>query len=399
MGDLSGPNVLWQGELESWMDEHFIGQIWASLGYPVTVRLIRDKVTGESQKYCFLQFPSPELARQCLENFNGTPIPGVPGGSKFRLNSANGLSKAPGEVEYALFVGDLGREVNDHMLYSVFKDKYTSVKNAKVVMDPLTGNSKGYGFVRFSDEYDYQRSLSEMQGYHVGSRAIRVSMGNQSSKTPTGTQSTTNTVAAAIAIPDPLNSEYSNTNIYITGLPLSVSEQELIPHFVDYGHLNSVKVLPGKGVAFVNFSVPDAAAEAFRKTQGMVVNGVIPKISWAKATDKKNTGLIPSFATYQPVISPYAMPAYPAYAMPTYPAYPVAPIEPISTSVVSPIQVIPPKFARPPTPPPDPLEPISVMDENTRYLAQHQNVQINAIMSLYALPPSQTYPLPSPLLY
>ena len=34
---------------------------------------------------------------------------------------------------------------------------FTSVKNAKVVTDPVTGISKGYGFVRFVDENEKNR--------------------------------------------------------------------------------------------------------------------------------------------------------------------------------------------------------------------------------------------------
>jgi hypothetical protein len=34
------------GELEPWMDETFIRQVWYNLGEQVVVKLIRDKVTG-----------------------------------------------------------------------------------------------------------------------------------------------------------------------------------------------------------------------------------------------------------------------------------------------------------------------------------------------------------------
>lgn len=40
------------GELEPWMDETFIRQVWYNLGEQVLVKLIRDKVTG----YVFLSF-------------------------------------------------------------------------------------------------------------------------------------------------------------------------------------------------------------------------------------------------------------------------------------------------------------------------------------------------------
>ena len=41
--------------------------------------------------------------------------------------------------------------------------------------DAASGMSKGYGFVRFADEGESLRSLGDMNGMFVGSRAIRVS--------------------------------------------------------------------------------------------------------------------------------------------------------------------------------------------------------------------------------
>lgn len=77
----------------------------------------------------------PQLAKHCLDTFNGQamPVPDLPSKVYFKLNSAVGPTRnSGGGEEYCLFIGDLGREVNDHMLFSLFKEKYPSVKNAKV---------------------------------------------------------------------------------------------------------------------------------------------------------------------------------------------------------------------------------------------------------------------------
>ena len=49
------------GELEPWMDEFFVQHVWMTLGFPVQARVIREKGSGESQKYGFVQFGSPEV--------------------------------------------------------------------------------------------------------------------------------------------------------------------------------------------------------------------------------------------------------------------------------------------------------------------------------------------------
>lgn len=77
--------------------------------------------------------------------------------------------------EFSIFVGDLGPEVNEFVLVSLFQSRFPSCKSAKIMTDAMTGQSRGYGFVRFSDESDQQRALVEMQGVYCGNRPMRIS--------------------------------------------------------------------------------------------------------------------------------------------------------------------------------------------------------------------------------
>lgn len=77
--------------------------------------------------------------------------------------------------EFSIFVGDLGPEVNEFVLVSLFQSRFPSCKSAKIMTDAMTGQSRGYGFVRFSDEQDQQRALVEMQGVYCGNRPMRIS--------------------------------------------------------------------------------------------------------------------------------------------------------------------------------------------------------------------------------
>lgn len=46
-----------------------------------------------------------------------------------------------------------------------------------MILDSNTGKSKGFGFVRFGDEHEHARALTEMQHYRgLGSRPIRVAV-------------------------------------------------------------------------------------------------------------------------------------------------------------------------------------------------------------------------------
>jgi RNA recognition motif-containing protein len=164
------------GELAGWMDESFVRSIFSSvLNEPVQVKIIRDRHSGNAG-YCFVEFTSPEAAQKALQ-LNGSPVPNTD--RVFRLNWASGGGlvdrRDDRSPEYSIFVGDLGHEVNEFVLVALFQARFPSCKSAKIMTDQQTGQSRGYGFVRFSDEQDQQRALVEMQGVYCGNRPMRVS--------------------------------------------------------------------------------------------------------------------------------------------------------------------------------------------------------------------------------
>ncbi|QRW02264.1 RNA recognition motif protein [Ceratobasidium sp. AG-Ba] len=94
------------------------------------------------------------------------------------------------QLEFSIFVGDLAPETTNADLVAVFRNPllglrpdreprvirpFASCRSAKIMVNPETGISKGYGFVRFTDEADQQRALIEMQGLYCLSRPMRLS--------------------------------------------------------------------------------------------------------------------------------------------------------------------------------------------------------------------------------
>ncbi|GKE76023.1 polyadenylate-binding protein RBP45, partial [Tanacetum coccineum] len=59
-------------------------------------------------------------------------------------------------------------------LHETFSAHYTSVKDAKVVTDKLTGHTKGYGFVKFRDESEKIRATTKMNGRLCSTRSMRI---------------------------------------------------------------------------------------------------------------------------------------------------------------------------------------------------------------------------------
>ena len=164
------------GELEPWMDENFVKNVFTTVsGENVNVKVIRDRASGNAG-YCFVEFNTVEAATKAL-NLTGSNIPNSTRAFKLNWASGGGLvdRRDDRSPEYSIFVGDLGPEVNEFVLVSLFQARFPSCKSAKIMTDAVTGQSRGYGFVRFSDENDQQRSLIEMQGVYCGNRPMRIS--------------------------------------------------------------------------------------------------------------------------------------------------------------------------------------------------------------------------------
>ncbi|KAG6385566.1 hypothetical protein SASPL_154402 [Salvia splendens] len=166
---------LWIGDLQYWMDEAYLSSCFYSTGELVSAKVIRNKQTGQSEGYGFLEFRTHAAAETILQGYNGALMPNSE--QSFRLNWASlgaGDKRTDDSPEYTIFVGDLAGEVTDYVLQETFKAVYQSVKGAKVVIDRVTGRSKGYGFVKFGDEREQQRAMSEMNGVLCSTRPMRI---------------------------------------------------------------------------------------------------------------------------------------------------------------------------------------------------------------------------------
>ncbi|KUI65786.1 hypothetical protein VM1G_02182 [Cytospora mali] len=330
--------TLWMGELDSWMDEQFIKTLYQNqTGNDVNVKIIRDRGTGNAG-YCFVEFPSAEAANKALA-MNGTPIPGS-NNRHFKLNwaSGGGLIDRRDErgPEYSIFVGDLGPEVNEFVLVSLFQARFPSCKSAKIMTDATTGQSRGYGFVRFSDEGDQQRALLEMQGVYCGNRPMRISTATPKTRNHNpynnggapGGPMMGNPMQPGMGwgMPQPgpfypgggapygggmgsapMNqfTDPNNTTVFVGGLSGYVTEDELRSFFQGFGEITYVKIPPGKGCGFVQFVHRHAAEMAINQMQGYPIGNSRVRLSWGRSQNNSGVG-----TPYRPAPPPphYGMP-------------------------------------------------------------------------------------------
>lgn len=270
----------------------------------------------------------------------------------FKLNWASGGGLADRRddrgPEFSIFVGDLGPEVNEYVLVSLFQSRFPSCKSAKIMTDPLSGMSRGYGFVRFSDESDQQRALSEMQGVYCGNRPMRIStatpknkggpaqmggagMGMQGGHNPNmgyppqpgmGYPPMGNAYGGQGAQQQPMNqfTDPNNTTVFVGGLSGYVTEDELRSFFQGFGEITYVKIPPGKGCGFVQFVQRHAAEMAINQMQGYPIGNSRVRLSWGRSQNNSGPAGTPYRPAPPPPVYPMGMP--PAGGYGSFPGYP-----------------------------------------------------------------------------
>ena len=269
--------TIWIGDLHHWMDENYLHRCFASTGEISSIKVIRNKQTGLSEGYGFVEFYSHATAEKVLQNYAGILMPNTE--QPFRLNWATfstGDKGSDNVPDLSIFVGDLAADVTDSLLHETFASVYPSVKAAKVVFDANTGRSKGYGFVRFGDDNERTQAMTQMNGVYCSSRPMRIgaatprkSSGHQQGGLSNGTANQS-------------EADSTNTTIFVGGLDPNVSDEDLRQPFSQYGEIVSVKIPVGKGCGFVQFANRNNAEEALQKLNGTTIGKQTVRLSWGR---------------------------------------------------------------------------------------------------------------------
>lgn len=128
--------------------------------------------------------------------------------------------------------------------------KMGEVESCKLVRGKSTGESLGYAFVRFSHPSDAEKAIEKINGLKLQNKTIKVSLARPSCESIKG------------------------ANLYICGLPKSVTTHELENLFKSCGNIITTRILcdqktsTSRGVAFIRFDKRCEAKQAIKKLNG-----------------------------------------------------------------------------------------------------------------------------------
>ena len=94
-------------------------------------------------------------------------------GKPVRVNKAS-QDKKSNDVGANLFVGNLDSELDEKLLYDTFSAFGVVITTPKIMRDPDSGNSRGFGFVSYDSFEAADAAIEAMNGQFLCNRPISV---------------------------------------------------------------------------------------------------------------------------------------------------------------------------------------------------------------------------------
>ncbi|KAH1231455.1 Splicing factor 3B subunit 4 [Glycine max] len=158
------------GNLDPQISEELLWELFVQAGPVVNVYVPKDRVTNQHQGYGFVEFRSEEDADYAIKVLNMIKLYGKP----IRVNKASQDKKSL-DVGANLFIGNLDPDVDEKLLYDTFSAFGVIVTNPKIMRDPDTGNSRGFGFISYDSFEASDSAIEAMNGQYLCNRQITVS--------------------------------------------------------------------------------------------------------------------------------------------------------------------------------------------------------------------------------
>ncbi|XP_058862940.1 ELAV-like protein 3 isoform X4 [Acipenser ruthenus] len=225
--------------------------------------LQRSRAFKEAERLFLLSSHEQIISTMETQVSNGPTGNSLPNGPVVSTNGSTDDSKTNLIVNY----------LPQNMTQEEFKSLFGSIgeiESCKLVRDKITGTvpaattgqSLGYGFVNYVDPNDADKAINTLNGLKLQTKTIKVSYARPSS------------------------ASIRDANLYVSGLPKTMSQKEMEQLFSQYGRIITSRILVdqvtagiSRGVGFIRFDKRNEAEEAIKGLNGQKPLGAAEPIT------------------------------------------------------------------------------------------------------------------------
>ncbi|KAG2692427.1 hypothetical protein I3760_08G053800 [Carya illinoinensis] len=180
--------------------------------------------------------------------------------------------------EAKLFVGGISRVTSEVILRKHF-DKYGTVLGSSIAKDRITKNSRGFGFVWFSDSSAAHKALQD--SHVILGKTVEVKKAIPRSEQQQHQNQQQNGGSSKGSSIDNGENQFRTKKIFVGGLSASLTEEEFKNYFGKFGSVTDVVVMHDstthrpRGFGFITFdsaeSVVNVMKNSFHELNGRLV--------------------------------------------------------------------------------------------------------------------------------
>lgn len=155
MNEFSSKTNLIVNYLPQNMTQEEIKSLFSSIGQVDSCKLIKDKLSGQSLGYAFVNFSRSDDADKAIATLNGMRLQNKTIKVSLARPSSDSIKNAN------LYVCGLPKEFSQADLEQMF-NPFGVIISSKILTDPKTGVSKGVGFVRFDQRIEAENAINTL---------------------------------------------------------------------------------------------------------------------------------------------------------------------------------------------------------------------------------------------
>jgi len=272
---------LYVGDLNPEATEAMLYEKFSQAGPVLSIRVCRDMITRRSLGYAYVNFQRPEDAERAIDTMNFDEIKGKPIRIMWSQRDPALRKSGVGNI----FIKNLDKTIDNKMLYDTFS-AFGNILSCKVVCDPGTADSRGFGFVHFETDEAATKSIEKVNGKMLKEKKVFV--GRFKSRVERIRE----------------NGERAKqfTNVFCKNLPSEWDEAKLTEIFAEYGNVLSVSLSvdesgKSKQFGFASYEMHEDAERAVNELNGKEYNGKNIYVGRAQKKAERQTELKHKFET------------------------------------------------------------------------------------------------------